>query len=74
MIARFQAERQALAMMDHPNIAKVLDAGAFYVTECNTQLALHDRRCCAVEVNSDGSAGNRTVLGAGALYARRPGF
>jgi len=28
VIARFQAERQALAMMDHPNIAKVLDAGA----------------------------------------------
>src|SRR5262249_6467718 len=25
---RFEAERQALAMMDHPNIAKVLDAGA----------------------------------------------
>jgi serine/threonine protein kinase/tetratricopeptide (TPR) repeat protein len=25
---RFQAERQALAMMDHPNIARVLDAGA----------------------------------------------
>ena len=27
VIARFQAERQALAMMDHPNIARVLDAG-----------------------------------------------
>ncbi len=27
VIARFDAERQALAMMDHPNIAKVLDAG-----------------------------------------------
>ncbi|MCP4450508.1 MAG: serine/threonine protein kinase, partial [Planctomycetes bacterium] len=27
-IARFEAERQALAMMDHLNIAKVLDAGA----------------------------------------------
>src|SRR6476660_3664758 len=26
--ARFEAERQALAMMDHPNIARVLDAGA----------------------------------------------
>jgi serine/threonine protein kinase len=26
--ARFEQERQALAMMDHPNIAKVLDAGA----------------------------------------------
>ena len=28
VIGRFEAERQALAMMDHPNIAKVLDAGA----------------------------------------------
>src|SRR5688572_24947577 len=28
IIARFEAERQALALMDHPNIAKVLDAGA----------------------------------------------
>lgn len=27
VIARFEAEQQALAMMDHPNIAKVLDAG-----------------------------------------------
>lgn len=27
IVARFEAERQALAMMDHPNIAKVLDAG-----------------------------------------------
>jgi WD40 repeat protein/tRNA A-37 threonylcarbamoyl transferase component Bud32 len=28
VVARFEAERQALAMMDHPNIAKVHDAGA----------------------------------------------
>ncbi|MCW1925802.1 serine/threonine protein kinase [Luteolibacter arcticus] len=28
VIARFRAERQALALMDHPNIARVLDAGA----------------------------------------------
>jgi serine/threonine protein kinase len=28
VIGRFEAERQALAMMDHPNIAKVFDAGA----------------------------------------------
>jgi serine/threonine protein kinase/WD40 repeat protein len=27
VVARFEAERQALAMMDHPNIAKVFDAG-----------------------------------------------
>jgi serine/threonine protein kinase/Tfp pilus assembly protein PilF len=28
VVARFESERQALAMMDHPGIAKVLDAGA----------------------------------------------
>ena len=28
VLARFEAERQAVAMMDHPNIAKVLDTGA----------------------------------------------
>src|SRR5512137_575306 len=28
VVARFEVERQALALMDHPNIAKVLDAGA----------------------------------------------
>src|SRR5262249_37604890 len=27
VIARFEAERQALALMDHPNIAKILDGG-----------------------------------------------
>jgi serine/threonine protein kinase len=29
VLARFEAERQALAMMDHPNIAKVLDGGVW---------------------------------------------
>ena len=28
VIARFEAERQALALMDHPNIARAFDAGA----------------------------------------------
>jgi hypothetical protein len=28
VVARFEAERQALALMDHPHIANVLDAGA----------------------------------------------
>ena len=30
VVARFEAERQALALMEHPNIAKVLDAGTTY--------------------------------------------
>src|SRR4029078_9129980 len=28
VVARFEAERQAVVMMDHPNIAKVFEAGA----------------------------------------------
>jgi serine/threonine protein kinase len=28
VIARFEGERQALALMSHPNVARVLDAGA----------------------------------------------
>ena len=47
-IARFEAERQALAMMDHPNIARVLDAGAtdkgrpFFVMELVSGQRLSD--------------------------------
>jgi WD40 repeat protein/serine/threonine protein kinase len=46
VLARFQQERQALAMMDHPNIARVLDAGMtsqdqpFFVMELVNGLAL----------------------------------
>ena len=48
VIARFEAERQALAMMDHPNITKVLDAGCtptgrpYFVMELVTGLAITD--------------------------------
>ena len=48
VIARFEAERQALALMDHPNIAKVLDAGAtesqrpFFVMELVKGVPLTD--------------------------------
>ncbi len=48
VLARFEAERQALALMDHPNIAKVLDAGAtddgrpFFVMELVKGVPLTD--------------------------------
>jgi eukaryotic-like serine/threonine-protein kinase len=48
VVARFGAERQALAMMEHPNIAKVLDVGAtetgrpFFVMELVSGLRLDD--------------------------------
>ena len=48
VVARFEAERQALALMDHPNIARVLDAGAtaegrpFFVMELVRGLPVND--------------------------------
>jgi len=47
VIARFETERQALALLDHPNIAKVLDAGStetgrpFFVMELVRGIALN---------------------------------
>ena len=48
IITRFEAERQALAMMDHPNIARVLDAGTtdegspYFVMELIKGIPLND--------------------------------
>src|SRR5690349_11465977 len=48
VVARIEGERQALAMMDHPNIARVLDAGAtdsgrpFFVMELASGLRITD--------------------------------
>jgi tetratricopeptide (TPR) repeat protein len=48
VLTRFEAERQALALMDHPHISKVLDAGAtpdgrpFFVMELVTGVPLTD--------------------------------
>ena len=48
VIARFEAERQALALMNHPNIAKVLDAGTtdsarpYFVMELVQGIAITD--------------------------------
>src|SRR6204780_5091117 len=52
VVARFESERQALALMDHPNIAKVFDAGQSRVrlaprlseTEVRWEMALHTKR------------------------------
>ncbi|MGA2248537.1 MAG: hypothetical protein ABSH48_26530 [Verrucomicrobiota bacterium] len=50
VIARFEAERQALALMDHPNIARVLDAGA---------TGSSSRTCCTARARSWRRAGTR---------------
>jgi serine/threonine protein kinase len=49
VIARFEAERQALALMDHPNIAKVFDAGT-----TNVDRSLRER--------NDGSRSEPTTI------------
>ncbi len=71
VIARFEAERQALAMMDHPNIAKVLDAGTtesgrpYFVMELVQRHA--DHRLLRPATSSD------SARAAGAVRARLPG-
>ncbi len=58
VIARFEAERQALAMMDHPNIAKVFDAGStetgrpYFVMELVTGVSITDY-CDKNKINID---------------------
>src|SRR5439155_26137245 len=68
VIARFEAERQALAMMDHPNIAKVLDAGA---TESpHPQPLSRPMGQGSHPLPSDG----RGIKGEGYIHAGRPYF
>ena len=58
VVARFEAERQALALMDHPNIAKVLDAGAteqgrpYFVMELVKGIPITDY-CDREKLNTD---------------------
>jgi serine/threonine protein kinase/tetratricopeptide (TPR) repeat protein len=58
VLARFESERQALALMDHPNIARVLDAGAtdsgrpYFVMELVKGVSITDfchKNCLALE-------------------------
>jgi len=55
VVARFEAERQALALMEHPNIAKVLDGGAteggrpFFVMELVRDVPITDSMWSALK-------------------------
>ncbi|MFO0809260.1 MAG: serine/threonine-protein kinase [Gemmataceae bacterium] len=51
VVARFEAERQALAMMDHPNIAKIFDAGAIGSDPASVEPS--GRRDCDDRVGGD---------------------
>ncbi|HEY5911696.1 MAG TPA: serine/threonine-protein kinase [Verrucomicrobiae bacterium] len=59
VLARFEAERQALALMEHPNIAKVLDAGAtdsgrpFFVMELVRGIRITDY-CDQNQISTEG--------------------
>jgi WD40 repeat protein/serine/threonine protein kinase len=48
IVARFEAERQALALMDHPNIAKVLDAGTTGVASASGEWREKDKGAAAL--------------------------
>ena len=75
VLARFEQERQALAMMDHPNIAKVLDGGLtptgqpFFVMELVNGLPL-TKFCDEARLTTQGAAGAvRADLPGGAARA-----
>ena len=55
VVARFEAERQALARMDHPNIARVFAAGATPSGRPDFVMRSEERRVGA-EVRTRGSA------------------
>ena len=62
VVARFEAERQALALMDHPNIAKVFDAGTtdtgrpYFVMELVKGVPITEY-CDANQPDPEGAAG-----------------
>jgi hypothetical protein len=66
VVARFEAERQALALMDHPNIAKVLDAGAtdsgrpYFVMELVQGVAITEF-CVANQLSTKGGSSFHSV-------------
>ena len=62
VIARFEAERQALAMKDHPNIAKVLDAGMTLGAPASRRPVSEDGNKCEEQ------AGETPALPAGRPY------
>jgi serine/threonine protein kinase len=65
VVGRFEAERQALALMDHPHIAKVLDGGAtrggrpFFVMELVDGVPITDY-CDREKLGARGTTGRRS--------------
>ena len=69
VIARFESERQALALMDHSNIARVFDAGAaedgrpYFATECGGDSPAGILRCEPVEQRAAAGVVSRDLSG-----------
>src|SRR5258708_6298913 len=78
VIARFEAERQALALMDHPNIAKVFDAGATESPSPHPQPLSHRMGEGSRKPGEGGTfpppSDGRGIKGEGYLPAGRPYF
>ena len=88
MIARFEAERQALALMDHPNIARVLGAGTtdagrpYFVMElvkgiaitryCDERRLKPTRTAGAVHAGLPGGAARATRRASSTATSSRP--
>ena len=70
VLARFEAERQALALMDHPNIAKVLDAGT---TDDRPALLRHGAGQGRADHEVLRRAPADAARAAGAVHPRLPG-
>ena len=71
VLARFEAERQALAMMDHPNIAKVFDAGTTDSGKGDRSNPVRHDDC--TEERSLGCGRERAPVGVDRRQARRAG-
>src|SRR6266487_2281280 len=68
VVARFEAERQALALMDHPNIAKILDAG---ITEAPLPTFAHPLPSPAATARQRGESDEGRGQGEGSSVATR---
>jgi serine/threonine protein kinase len=79
IIARFQAERQALAMMDHPHIAKVHDAGTtasgrpYFVMELVEGMPINGF-CASADLDTKGRLGLFTDVCAAVQHAHQKGI
>ena len=78
VLARFESERQALAVMDHPNIARALDAGTtdeglpYFVMELVRRRADHRATATGTaSISAGGSSSSSASAGGSSTRTRR---